>query len=218
MFIGHYGVAFAGKKIDDKPSLGTLFLAAQFLDVLWPVFILVGLERVAIDPLPRRFLTLHFTSYPYSHSLVAAIFWSLVFAIVYYFIKKNLRVSVVLGALVFSHWVLDLIVHVPDLPLIPGIEIKVGLGLWNSTAMDDHRRGHNISSSEFYFILGPRERKIYGEILHLWSLIIFLVFVYIINLIGPPPPSVTALGIVGLSQWLIIAWAYWADKNRERAT
>ncbi len=217
MFIGHYGVAFAGKKIDDKPSLGTLFLAAQFLDVLWPVFILVGLERVAIDPLPRRFLTLHFTSYPYSHSLVAAIFWSLVFAIVYYFIKKNLRVSVVLGALVFSHWVLDLIVHVPDLPLIPGSEIKVGLGLWNSTAWTIIVEGIIFVFGILLYVRSTRAKNLWGNIA-LWSLIIFLVFAYIMNLISPPPPSVTALGIVGLSQWLIIAWAYWADKNRERAT
>ena len=116
MFIGHYGVAMAGKKVNSRPSLGTLFLAAQFLDILWPVFILLGWERVEIEQVQKQFLTLHFTSYPFSHSLAAALLWSVVFGAIYYLVKKNVKTSVVLAALVFSHWVLDLLVHVPVSP------------------------------------------------------------------------------------------------------
>jgi hypothetical protein len=214
MFIGHYGVGLAGKRVDKKPSLGTLFLAAQFLDILWPVFILVGLEHVAIDPLPREFLTLHFTSYPYSHSLVAAVFWSLTFGVIYYAIRKNPKVSILLGALVFSHWVLDLIVHVPDLPLIPGIDIKVGLGLWNSTAWTIIVEGLIFLTGMILYLKSTKAKNLRGNIAF-WSLMVFLSIAYMMNLISPPPSSVNAIAIAGMSQWVIIAWAYWTDRNRK---
>ncbi len=216
MFIGHYGVGLAAKKIDNRPSLGTLFLAAQFLDILWPVFILLGLERVEIDPLPRKFLTLHFTSYPFSHSLAAALVWSLLFGLVYYWIRKNVRVSIMLGLLVLSHWILDLIVHIPDLQLIPGSDMRVGLGLWNSTILTIIIEGLIFIIGIYLYLKSTKAKNLRGSIA-LWSLIIFLSFAYVMNLVGPPPPSVNAIGFAGLSQWLIIAWAYWADRNRKSA-
>ena len=216
MFIGHYGVGLAAKKIDNRPSLGTLFLAAQFLDILWPVFILLGLERVEIDPMPKKFLTLHFTSYPLSHSLAAALVWSLLFGLVYYWIRKNVRVSTMLGLLVLSHWILDLIVHIPDLQLIPGSDMRVGLGLWNSTMLTIIIEGLIFIIGIYLYLKSTKAKNLRGSIA-LWSLIIFLSFAYVMNLVGPPPPSVNAIGFAGLSQWLIIAWAYWADRNRKSA-
>ncbi|MGO9480442.1 MAG: hypothetical protein ACLP05_01495 [Candidatus Kryptoniota bacterium] len=203
----------AGKKVDSRPSLGTLFLAAQFLDVLWPIFILLGLEHVEIDALPQKFLTLHFTSYPYSHSLAAAIFWSLAFGVTYYLIKKNLKVSVILGALVFSHWILDLIVHVSDLQLVPGVSARVGLGLYNSTVWTIVVEGLIFVVGIFLYIKSTKAKNIRGQVVF-WSLMAFLAFAYVMNLTSPPPPSVKAIAYAGLSQWLIIAWAYWADRNR----
>jgi predicted neutral ceramidase superfamily lipid hydrolase len=216
VFIGHYGVGLAAKKIDNRPSLGTLFLAAQFLDILWPVFILLGLERVEIDPMPKKFLTLHFTSYPLSHSLAAALVWSLLFGLVYYWIRKNVRVSTMLGLLVLSHWILDLIVHIPDLQLIPGSDMRVGLGLWNSTMLTIIIEGLIFIIGIYLYLKSTKAKNLRGSIA-LWSLIIFLSFAYVMNLVGPPPPSVNAIGFAGLSQWLIIAWAYWADRNRKSA-
>jgi hypothetical protein len=216
MFIGHYGVAMAGKKVDSRPSLGTLFMAAQFLDILWPVFLLTGLEHVEIDPVAKRFLTLQFTSYPYSHSLAAAIIWSLVFGIVYFLIRKKFRVSILLGALVFSHWVLDFIVHVPDLQLFPGSDIRVGMALWNSTIRAIILEGLIFIVGIFLYLKSTKAKNLRGSVVF-WSLMVFLSFAYVMNLMGPPPPSVKALGIVGMSQWLIIAWAYWADRNRKGA-
>jgi len=213
MFIGHYGAGMAGKKVDNRPSLGTLFLAAQFLDVLWPMFILLGWEQVEIEPVSKQFLTLQFTSYPFSHSLAAAVLWSLTFGAVYFLIKKNLKVSVLLGALVFSHWVLDLIVHVPDLQLLPGIGARVGFGLWNSTAMTIIVEGAIFVCGIFLYIKSTKAKNLLGAIVF-WSLMVFLTFAYVMNLSSPPPPSVKALGLVGLSQLLIITWAYWADRYR----
>jgi len=216
VFIGHYGVALAGKKVDSRPSLGTLFLAAQFLDVLWPVFILLGWEQVEIDSVPRKFLTLHFTSYPFSHSLAAALLWSVVFGVIYYLIRKNLKVSVLLGALVFSHWFLDWIAHVPDLQLFPGSNTRVGLGLWNSTMLTIIVEGLIFITGIFLYVKSTNAKNIRGRIAF-WSLAVFIALAYVMNLTSPPPPSVKALGIVGLSQWLIIAWAYWADRNTKGA-
>lgn len=214
MFIGHYGVGMAGKKVESKPSLGTLFLAVQFLDVVWPVFILLGWERVEIENATNKFLTLHFTSYPYSHSLAAAVFWSLVFGVIYFLVKRNLKTSIVLGTLVFSHWVLDFIVHVSDLQLLPGIGTRVGLGLWNSTVWTIVVEGLIFIGGIFLYIKSTKAKNLRGNIVF-WSLIAFLAFAYIMNLTSPPPPSVKAIGFAGLFQWLIIAWAYWADRNRK---
>src|SRR5664279_2089015 len=113
MFIGHYGVALAAKKINNTPSLGTLFLASQFIDLLWPVFILIGIEKVKVEPGNTAFTPLNFVSYPYSHSLLAVMIWAILFGLVYFFIKKDLKNSILLGGLVLSHWFLDLIVHQP---------------------------------------------------------------------------------------------------------
>ena len=214
MFIGHYGVGMAGKKIDGRPSLGTLFLASQFLDILWPVFLLLGWEKVEIESTTNSFLMLRFTSYPYSHSLAGAILWSLVFGLVYFLVKKNLRVSIVLGALVLSHWVLDLVVHIPDLQMIPGVGTRVGFGLWNSIVWTIIVESLIFIGGVFLYVKSTKAKNLRGNIVF-WSLMGFLALAYIMNLNGPPPPSVRALAFVGLSQWLIIFWAYWADKNRK---
>ena len=132
MFIGHFGVGLAAKKIDKKISLGTLFFASQFIDLLWPVFLLLGIERVKLDPGNTAFTPLDFVHYPFSHSFIAVLFWAILFGAIYYFIRKNIKGSILLGVLVLSHWVLDLITHSPDLPLALWSDTKVGFGLWNS--------------------------------------------------------------------------------------
>jgi len=214
LFIGHFGVGFAAKKFTRKISLGTLFLAAQFIDLLWPFFVILGIEKVAIDPGNTAFTPLDFIYYPFSHSLLGALLWALIFGAVYYFIKKDLKSSFILGLLVLSHWILDFITHRPDLPLFLGGDSPlVGLGLWNSIiATVIIESLIFIVGVYFYFSVTKAKNKIGNY--SLWSLIIFLVIVYLLNLFGPPPNSVDAIGYVGLSQWLLIAWAYWIDRNR----
>ena len=123
MFIGHFGAGLAAKKLDSSPSLGTLFFASQFIDLLWPFFLLMGLESVKIDPGNTAFTPLDFISYPFTHSLAGVLVWSILFGVVYYWRKKQLKTSLILGGLVLSHWVLDFFTHRPDLLLIPGYEI-----------------------------------------------------------------------------------------------
>lgn len=213
MFIGHLGVGFGAKKIDKNPSLGTLLLAAQFLDLLWPIMILLGWEKVKIEPGNTVMTPLNFISYPFTHSLFGAFVLAMLFGLIYFLIKKNYRSSILLSSLVMSHWVLDLISHRPDLQIIPWSEVRVGIGLWNHYAAA-------IVAETLIYLLGvflytrftkPINRK--GTI-GMWGLVVFLAVIYLMNLFGSAPPSVNAIAIVGLFQWLIIAWAYWVDKNR----
>ena len=213
MFIGHFGVGFGAKKIATRPSLGTLLMASQFVDLLWPIFLLLNLEQVQIDPGNTAFTPLNFINYPLSHSLLGVLVWAFLFGIVYYFYRKDKKNAIILGALVISHWILDLLTHRPDLPIIPGTGVKVGLGLWNSVAL-------TIIVESLIYILGiylyfkATKAKNKTGSYSLWGLVIFLAIVYISNIFGPPPPGAEPIAYVGLSQWLIIFWAYWIDRNR----
>ena len=131
MFIGHFAIGLLARKKETQPSLALMFVAVQFLDLLWPVLVLLGIESLAIDPGNTKLTHLDFEYYPYSHSLLMALVWSVLFGMVYYLFKKNRNGALLLGGLVFSHWILDLITHRPDLPLSPFSETKVGFGLWN---------------------------------------------------------------------------------------
>ena len=214
MFIGHFGVGLAAKKVATKTSLGTLFLATQFIDPLWPLFLIFGIEQVKIDPGNTAFTPFDFVLYPYSHSLIAVLFWSLIFGSIYFLIKKDLKTSIWLGVLVLSHWILDFITHRPDLPLLIGSNSPmVGLGIWNSVIATILIEGGIFILGVYLFIKITKARNKIG-IYSFWSLIIFLILIYGMNLLGPPPESVDAIGYVGLSQWLIIAWGYWIGKNR----
>ena len=213
MFIGHFGTGFAGKIADKKVSLGTMFLAAQFIDLLWPFFLLLGLEKVKIDPGNTAFTPLDFVYYPFSHSFLAVLIWAILFGIIYFLVRKNLKGAIVLSVLVLSHWILDLLTHKPDLPLTFWDNYKVGFGLWNSVYLTLIVEIGIFISGIFLYLKVTKAKNKIGTY-SLWSLGIFLAIVYLINIVGPPPPEVDAIGYVGLSQWLLVAWAYWIDKNR----
>lgn len=212
MFIGHFGAGFAAKRVDKKISLGTLFLASQFIDLLWPILLLLGLESVKIESGNTAVTPLNFISYPISHSMFGVIIWGILFGIVYYLIKKNLRGSILLGVLVFSHWLLDLLTHRPDLQLFPWSDYKVGLGLWNSFYGTVIVEGLIFTAGVFIFYKVSKPQSNSKKILF-WSLVTFLTAVYIMNLFGPPPPTEEPIAFVGLAQWMLIAWAYWIDRS-----
>ena len=213
MFIGHFAVALAAKKVVPRVSLGTMILSTSFIDLLWPLFLILGVEHVRIEPGSTVVTPLDFYNYPYSHSLAGVVVWSLLLGGIYFALKKERKAAMIVGLGVLSHWVLDFITHRPDLPFAPGLETVVGLGLWNSLA------GTLIVEIGF-FIFGvvlylrttkPLDRS--GS-LSFWGLISFLVLVYLGNLFGPPPPESNALGFVGLAMWLLVAWGYWIDRHR----
>jgi len=211
MFIGHFAIGMAAKRVEPTVSLGTLFLSAQFLDLLWPTLLLLDVEHVSIEPGVSKLTPLAFTDYPISHSLLTVVGWSLLFGLVYYFITKKRSAALLVGGLVLSHWLLDVIVHIPDLPLYPGQSPKVGLGLWNSVPLTILIEGGIFVTGVVLYI---NTKKGQGQNVNMrfWSLIIFLVIIHIMNFIGPPPPSVAAIAWAGHLQWLFILWAWWADR------
>ena len=214
MFIGHFGVGLGAKKAAPKVSLGTLFIAAQFLDLLWPTFLLLGWEHVEVQPGITKMSPLNFTDYPISHSLLMACVWGLLMAFAYYLIKKRSRGAIVLGLCVVSHWVLDLLVHKPDLPIYPGNSQLVGLGLWNHPPLEIIVEGLIFLIGIILYLRATKAKNKTG-IFAFWPLVILLALIYVSQLFGSPPPGWKPIAWVGESQWLFVLWAFWADNNRE---
>ena len=214
MFIGHFGVGFAAKRVVPRVSLGTAFLAAQWLDLLWPTFLLLGMESVRIAPGATAVTPLIFDHYPISHSLLAVICWGLALGAAYAFAKGDLGGAAVVAALVVSHWLLDAIVHVPDLPLMPGASPMVGLGLWQSKAATLAVEIPIFAAGVWLYARATRAKDKAGSY-GLMGLVAFLALIHLGNLFGGPPPSATAIAWVGQAQWLLVAWAYWVDAHRD---
>jgi len=213
MFLGHFAIGFAGKRIAPRASLATLLFAPMFLDLIWPIFLLLGWEHVKVSPGATAFTPLDFVSYPWSHSLHMTLFWSGLIGMVFRAITRDTRSAVWVGSAVASHWVLDWITHRPDLPLWPG-GIKVGLGLWNSVAA-------TVIVELLMFVIGlwmylrvTRPRGSRGR-LSLWSLVVTLTVIYFANM-RPIPSGVSerTIGLMGLAIWLVIPWAWWIDSTR----
>jgi hypothetical protein len=213
MFIGHFGVALAAKKVAPKTSLGTMILAAQFLDFLWPVFLLLGIEHVRIAPGSTRVSPLDFNDYPISHSLLMATVWAVLFGGIYYALRRNVRSALVLGAAVLSHWVLDFIVHRPDLQLYPGGEVRVGLGVWNSLPVTIAMEVLFFGSGVWIYLSCTRARNRAGRY-GFWALIAFLFFGWVSTLFAGAPPNVNALAWGGIAMGLTAPWGGWADRHR----
>jgi hypothetical protein len=215
VFIGHFGVGLAAKALATRVSLGSLFLAAQLIDLLWPTLLLLGLERVRIAPGITAVTPLDFEHYPFTHSLAAVLLWGFLFGLAYLGLKRYPRGAIVLGALVVSHWLLDLLVHRPDLPLYPG-SAKVGLGLWDSVAGTLVVELAVFGLGAALYLRTTRSKDRIG-VWALWSLLGFLLLVHLGNLFGPPPPSVAAIAWVGQAQWLLVLWGWWIDRHREHS-
>lgn len=213
MFIGHFGVGMGAKTAASRVSLGTLFLSVQFVDLLWPTLLLLGVEHVRIAPGITTVTPLDFYDYPISHSLLAVCGWGLLLGLAYGLIRKNTRGAVVVGLGVVSHWLLDLIVHRPDLPLYPGASPMVGLGLWNSLVGTLLVEGVLFAGGLVLYLRATRATDRAGRY-GLWGLVGFLVLIQLSNLLGPPPPSVSAIAWAGQLQWLLVIWAYWLDRHR----
>jgi len=213
IFLGHYGIGFGAKKWAPQVSLGTLFLATQFLDLLWPVLVLLGVEEVTINSGGVTGPPLEFISYPISHSLLFACFWAFLLGIVHYWFRRHIAAALVLGIAVLSHWLLDLLVHYPDLPLYPAGP-KVGFGLWSRPLTALTVELLIFAGGLVLYTRSTRARDGFGR-WGLWSLVLFLISIHLANYFGPPPPTVAAVAWSGLAQWLLVAWGYWLDHHRQ---
>jgi len=210
MFIGHFALGFAAKRVAPRASLGTLVMAAQFVDLVWPTLLLAGLERVVIDP-GLSGAPLDFVYYPISHSLLGAIGWGALLGAAYFAVSRRWREAWIVALLVVSHWALDVIVHRPDLPLLFAGGPKLGLGLWNRPGMALALELALFVACFAVYVRTPSGRSAGWKP---WVLASLLVAIQIGNALGPPPPSVEAIAWVGQAQWLLVAMAYWADRAR----
>ncbi|MDP4605653.1 MAG: hypothetical protein NWS68_05825 [Erythrobacter sp.] len=131
MFIGHFAPAFVAAAVSPQsPRLGTLFVAAQLVDWAFFALALIGVEKLRVDPEASVMVPLDLYYMPYTHSLVGAGFWALACMIVIAVPQRRLFGGLLAGLVVLSHWLLDWVVHVPDLTL-DGAPPMLGIGLWD---------------------------------------------------------------------------------------
>jgi hypothetical protein len=218
MFIGHFGLSFAAKKAAPQVSLGTLFIATQFVDILWPFLLVFNIEKVAITPGYTKMNAFEFLYYPYTHSLLMGIVWGVAVGIIYWLFKRDTRGAIVIGLCVLSHWFFDLIVHVADLPLTPFSDDKVGLGLWNHVAVTLLLETIIFLTGIYIYTTFTKAKNKIGK-WALWTLVILLLLFSLSSPFGPPPSdSIMTLFVsfmIGIG--LFIALAYWVDRNRKLA-
>lgn len=213
MFLGHFALGFAAKTAAPRVSLGTLFLAAQFIDLLWPTFLFMGLERVRIEAGATAVTPLVFEHYPWSHSLLAVSGWALLIGGLHFLLVRERRSALVLAALVLSHWLLDLLVHRPDLQLLPWSSTVVGLRLWTSLTLTLALEVPLFVIGVWLYARSTRPVDAAGR-WGLVGLVLFLFVVYAGNVLGSPPPSVVAIAWIGQLQWLLVLLGYWVDRHR----
>jgi hypothetical protein len=215
MFIGHYAVGFASKKLAPRASLGALMAAPILLDLLWPIFLLLGWEHVSVETSSNPFLRLAFDSYPLSHGLVAVFGWATLLAALYFGLTRYAVGAGVMWIGVVSHWVLDYVVHRPDLPLSAGSMRLVGMGLWTHRWWAIAVEAVLFAAGIWLYLKQTKAKDKIGDYA-LWGFVAVLLLVYGMAAFGPPPPaSIRKLAIATLCTSLLIPWAWWFDSHRE---
>jgi hypothetical protein len=206
MFVGHFAVGLAAKRLAPAVSLGTWFLAVQLVDLVWPLLLLANVEHVRIAPGITAFTPLDFYDYPITHSLVGGAAWAILLALFSRSFYRDPRALVLIAAGVLSHWALDFIVHRPDLPVLPDGPY-VGLGLWNSVTATLALELAMFGAGIYIYTRTVRPR------LSFWLLIAALLVVYLGAAFGPPPPDVRTLAVTALAAWIFVPWAWWSDRR-----
>ncbi|MGH7900074.1 MAG: hypothetical protein ACREQQ_19120 [Candidatus Binatia bacterium] len=203
MFVGHYGAAFVAKGIEPRTPLWALLLAVQWVDVMWAIFVFVGIEHARLDPtLPG--LPLDLEHMPFTHSLVATAVWG---AFGYVVARRALaadgRIAAVIAAAVASHWFLDLLVHRPDLPLVWG-DPKLGFGLWNYPLLElAIEIGWLLATVVFVTRAGLLDEATRARV---WKLAIGLAVLQVAMAFGPVPPALLALVASAFVVYLVVPW------------
>lgn len=215
MFIGHFAVGFASKKFAPRSSLAVLMTAPLFSDLLWPIFLLLGWERVRIDPGNTRFTPMDLEYYPWSHSMLMAAAWGIVYAAIYYAISRYRRGAIVVWIGVFSHWILDWISHRPDMPLYPGGGPKLGLGLWNSIAGTMIVELLMFAVGVWMYSLVTRARDRIGRYAYV-AFVGLLLVIYVGDRFSAPPASVGEIAWSGIIAMIVLLpWIWWFDHHRQ---
>jgi hypothetical protein len=218
VFLGHYGAAFALKRVEPKVSLGTLFVAVQLADLLWGIFLLLGWEHARIIPGYTPVTPFEFLDYPISHSLVAALAWGLAGAALYYSwptrnTSRHWQTAALVGFAVFSHYPLDVLVHVPDLPIAGNDSPKLGLGVWNHPTVTMILELSFLAAGVVVYIL-RRSQRHPVRVGRLSVVLLLLLGTYFGSQFGPLPPSMRVVAVSDILFLTLIAWiAAWADRS-----
>lgn len=215
MFVGHYGPSFAAKSAESRIPLWLLFVAVQFVDVLWGIFVLLGIEKVRIVPGITASSPLDLYYMPYTHSLIGALGWS---ALAYLLCQmaprlRGRRIGLIVAAAVFSHWILDLIVHRPDMALYDSV-FKMGFGLWN------YRLAAFILEMAVLFGGAAMYAK---SVSRKWKVVVYTASLAALQLVGtfffPPPSSDRSMAMTALFLYfLLAAIAWWAERGQVQTT
>ena len=216
MFIGHFSLALAAKKAAPRTSLGTLVAAAMFLDLLWPILLLAGVEQVRIDKSATAFTPLDFIHYPWSHSLEMSVVWAASFAGLYMLARRYGRGAAIIALLVVSHWLLDFLTHRADLPLLLFGDMKVGLGLWHHIGATIALELALLAGGIFLYTRTTRARGrgragSWGFI----AAILLLLILYVGAAFGPLPPDAQTIAASAFALYLFIPLFAWIDRHRE---
>src|SRR5215470_730315 len=213
MFVGHYGPSFAIKAADrdNRIPLWLLFIAVQFIDILWAIFVFLGIEKVRIVPGFTAASPLDLYYMPYTHSLVGALGWSLFAFLVSQAVPRlrGARTGLLVGAAVFSHWIIDLIVHRPDLSLYDSV-FKMGFGLWNYRLLS--------FALEMAVLFGGA--ALYRKtVAHKTRFVVYVSALGVLQLWGtfffPPPTSDRAEAATALTLYIVLAAiAAWVERGQ----
>ena len=210
MFVGHYGVSFAAKPVGKRVPLWVWFIAVQWMDVIWSVLVLAGIEKLHIVPGFTEANALDLYYMPYTHGLPGSIVLSLIFGgIVALFTPGNRGATALLvAAASFSHWILDLIVHTPDLPLYDNT-VKVGFGLWRHVALSFPLELIVLGLGAWLYarVTTFKRPKVF------WGFVIFLAVMQVYANFGPPPSSPQAMAVMALAFYAVLALlAGWVER------
>jgi membrane-bound metal-dependent hydrolase YbcI (DUF457 family) len=215
MFIGHFGVGFAAKKFAPRTSLATLIAAPIFLDLLWPIFVLLGWEHVRIVPGITRYNPLDLYDFPWSHSLLMSIVWATSFSVIYFLISHYRPGAIAIWIGVVSHWILDWITHRPDMPLYPGGGPRLGLGLWNHVAATMATEIAMLAVGVWLYASATRARDRIGRYAF-WAYAFVLLLLFIGDRFSATLPTVAQIIWSGIiAQAVFLLWPWWFDRRRE---
>lgn len=216
MFVGHYAASLALKRFEKRVSLGVLFLAVQFVDIVFFPLALLGIERLNVVENFTQSTHFELVYMPYTHSLVAFLIWSgLAYALFRWVIVKSHSVAVVVALAVMSHWLLDVIVHTPDMPLWSDASLKLGFGLWNNAIATYVLEAALLLAGLWLYIRSTTAVTKTGKY-GMGIFVVLLLLINIANIFGPlGSDSQLALAVSALTAYfLFAAVAFWLDKKR----
>lgn len=216
MFIGHYGPAFAGVRVARSVPLWVLFLSVQIVDVAWGLLVALGIEKVRVEPGFTATSPFDLYHMPYTHSLPGAVVFAVAIGLAYAVLARRDRLAggVVVGLASMSHWLLDLLVHIPDLPLWPGGP-KVGFGLWEYRTLAILLEAGVLLAGFWLYLTATRAKGLPGRASP-WLLVLALFAAEAYHLSAPPAGDAVTVGLSSLMVFLVFTGlAALVDVTRE---